>query len=211
MKMRKEMFTSLILAVVLIASPSTVSALAVSPLSDIETADLLFIREEEKMARDVYLVLGEQWNNPVFDQIALSEQKHMDAIKKILDRYDMADPIIDEIGVFGDPDIQELYDALIARGMASELEALEVGAFIEEFDIRDLWEAIEHTAVSKIKNVYVNICEGSYNHLVSFVDQYENLSGLDYEIQYLTPEEFEFVCEADTHSRPMKAAFLRRR
>ena len=60
---------------------------ALDPLSDAEAATLTFMREEEKLARDVYLALYDLWSNPVFSMIASSEQKHMDAIKRQLDAY----------------------------------------------------------------------------------------------------------------------------
>ena len=36
-------------------------------LSDAEAATLVFMREEEKLARDVYITLYDQWEHPVFN------------------------------------------------------------------------------------------------------------------------------------------------
>ena len=105
-----------------------------SALDEAEAAELTFVREEEKMARDVYLVMSETWGLPVFEQIALSEQEHMDAIKQMLDKYGLPDPAEGMgIGEFDNEDIKDLYDALILSESESEFGALMAGAFIEEF------------------------------------------------------------------------------
>ncbi|TXL06789.1 hypothetical protein BMR07_06350 [Methylococcaceae bacterium CS1] len=88
-------------------------------LSQDEIDSLLFMREEEKMARDVYLTQYESWNDSVFDNIATSEQEHMDAIKPLLDTYNLPDPVIDEIGAFANSELEELYNKLVEDGEAS--------------------------------------------------------------------------------------------
>jgi hypothetical protein len=65
-----------------------------SDLSPEETAALLFMREEEKLARDVYNTLYEIWGQPTFTNIAASEQTHMDEVKLLLERYSLADPAL---------------------------------------------------------------------------------------------------------------------
>ena len=52
-------------------------------LTDQEKEDLLFIREDEKLARDIYNIMFAKWGTPIFDRIAISEQRHMDAVKRI--------------------------------------------------------------------------------------------------------------------------------
>lgn len=49
------------------------------------------MREEEKLARDVYLTFGEKWGLTLFTNIAKSEQTHTDAVKTLLDRYEIKD------------------------------------------------------------------------------------------------------------------------
>ena len=88
-------------------------------LSATEIDSLQFMREEEKLARDVYLTLYDVWNVEIFNNIASSEQQHMDAIKSLLDKYDLDDPIIDNnsIGDFHNPVLQALYTELVERGI----------------------------------------------------------------------------------------------
>ena len=105
----------------------------------VEIASLKFMREEEKVARDLYLAFYETWKLRIFSNIAASEQRHMDAILALLDKYGIADPASDlKPGEFADSDLQDLYDNLLAKGTASQTDALSVGALVEEVDIDDL-------------------------------------------------------------------------
>jgi hypothetical protein len=138
-------------------------------LTSAEKYWLTYMREEEKLARDVYLVLYDRWRLAIFSNISQSEQTHMDAIKTLLDRYGLPDPVTAEVGEFSDRALQKLYDDLIAQGSISEVEALKVGVTIEETDIDDLNTAIATTIRKDIKTVYGNLLQGSLNHLKAFV------------------------------------------
>ena len=58
-----------------------------APLSAAERAGLIYMYEEEKLARDVYNALYDKWKLPVFRNIASSEETHMESIALLLDRY----------------------------------------------------------------------------------------------------------------------------
>ena len=138
-------------------------------LTDDEKYWMTYMREEEKLARDVYLSLGSRWNIPIFLNIAQSEQTHMDSVKTLLDRYGLPDPAEGKgQGKFTNQDLQRLHDDLIAQGNASSVEALRAGVFIEETDIADLNRAIASTTHNDIENVYRNLLQGSMNHLNAF-------------------------------------------
>ena len=160
----------------------------VRTLSEAEAATLQFMREEEKLARDVYLAMYDKWRSTIFENIAESEQRHMDAIKTLLDKYEIKDPASSELGVFNDPDLQALYGELIDRGLLSELDAFMVGALIEEVDIEDLDIAIDETDKTDLEAVYGNLLGGSINHLKAFVAHIEAL-GITYEAQHLSQVE----------------------
>ena len=167
----------------LAVSPVTAAA---NPLSADEIAGLQFMREEEKLARDVYLTLYQKWSLPIFNNIAQSEATHMAAIKALLDRYGIADPAAGKaVGGFTDPTLQVLYHQLIAQGNQSLSAALKVGGAIEEIDILDLKERVASTAHADIKTVYNNLLNGSYNHLRSFVNTLKTQTGEVYQPQYL--------------------------
>jgi len=163
-------------------------------LSTAEEDTLLFMREEEKMARDVYLVLYKTWKKAVFNNIAASEQQHMDAILKKLNLFGLPDPVLPKIGNFTNTDLQILYDQLIAQGKLSYKDALTVGATIEDMDIRDLQLAIEATNNLGLKITYQNLMEGSKNHLRAFVGQLRK-QGLDYSPQYIEQALFDAILE----------------
>ena len=140
---------------------------------------LLFIYQEEKVARDVYITLGDYYpNQTTFANIQDSEQKHMDQAQGLCETYGVDISNVDEsvIGVFVVPVLQELYDTLVAQGYQSELSSLMVGEYVEITDIEDL-EHAEIGMPSDVVNVYENLKEGSYNHLDAFrsaIDAYNN-------------------------------------
>ena len=136
-------------------------------LTAAEEESLLYMREEEKLARDVYTALYDKWGLTIFNNIAVSEQTHMDAMKTLLDRYKLADPAQGP-GVFTNQDLQETYNKLIIQGNSSVIEALNVGVFIEETDIKDLEDGVNITVHKDIKRVYENLKAGSENHLAAF-------------------------------------------
>ncbi len=151
-----------------------------------EVAALLYMREEEKLAHDVYATLYELWGTPIFQNIADSEQTHTEAVKTLIERYGLEDPAANNgVGVFTDPDLQALHDQLVATGSESLSSALRVGAAIEEIDILDLEESIAGTDNEDISLVYENLMKGSRNHLRSFVATLERQTGEIYRPQYL--------------------------
>ena len=138
-------------------------------LSSIEKDGLIYMRLEEKLARDIYLTLGKTYKQKMLINIPESEQRHIEAVKVLLDKYEMTDPIADDaIGSFGNTDFKKLYDDLVVKGQVSFKDAMLVGKEIEEMDIKDLDERILQTDNPDIKVVYENLKRGSENHLRAF-------------------------------------------
>jgi hypothetical protein len=163
-----------------------------SDLSAEETAALLFMREEEKLARDVYNALYTIWGQPTFQNIAASEQQHMDQIKILLDRYGLADPALAP-GQFTDANLQALYTQLTTQGALSIGDALKVGAAIEEIDIRDLQTRLAQTDNADMQQVFTNLMNGSYNHLQAFTSVLSMQTGETYQPQYLTADQYQSI------------------
>ena len=154
------------------------------------------MREEEKLARDVYQALSEMWDLPIFANIADSEQTHTDAVGDLLYRYGIRDPMADDVpGVFEDPTIQALYDDLVDQGSQSLVDALIVGATIEDMDIVDL--KLRRTGIATIDDVYANLEKGSRNHLRAFIRTLERQGG-EYTPSYLTIAEYEAIIGSPT-------------
>ncbi len=144
--------TSLMAAVATVAGCATDTPDGPSggALSAREAADLAWMREEEKLARDVYDAL-DGYGQP-FANVQTSEQRHFDAVGGLLDAYGLADPAAGNgVGVFTDPDLQALHDALVARGAPTALAAFEVGCAIEELDLRDLDVAAAATNPDRVR------------------------------------------------------------
>lgn len=193
-------FASLFVATVLVTAVNSGNAqgrrgpIVIGPITQSDTDSLRFMREEEKLARDVYTALYEKWQNPVFSNIAQSEQRHMDAIKNRMDAYGLSDPI-QEIGVFTNSELQSFYNSLIEKGLVSEPEALRVGALIEEVDIEDLNNILVSTTVPDLQRVYQNLLSGSKNHLRAFVRTLE-AAGESYTPQVVSAEEMQEILSA---------------
>ncbi len=178
------------------AAGTAVTSTSTAELSPEEVESISYIREEEKLARDVYLKLYEMYGLQIFKNIADSEQRHMDAVLTLIEKYGLEDPVVDKVGVFTNPELQELYNQLIERASQNVVEAVLVGALIEEKDIIDINKLIDTTDNPDIIRVFTNLVNGSANHLKAFATEYERLTGEPYEPQLLTQEQYEAVVAA---------------
>lgn len=161
-----------------------------------EKRNLLFMREEEKLARDVYLSLYEEWGFRAFRQIASAESSHMASALVLIEKYELLDPVGDNaLGVFTNRGLQALYEDLSATGSNSLESALRVGAAIEELDLSDLKRAYEKSNNQDLRVLYQNLMKGSRNHLRAYAGLLERY-GEAYEPAYLGREEFEAIVES---------------
>jgi len=156
-----------------VESPGTSEAKAPAPEIVTPTLEqnLANIIEEEKLAYDVYTVLGDLWGSRTMSNITNSETSHQSQVATLLVSYGIADPRSSEIGVFTNPDLQALYNTLIAQGSVSEQAATEVGVLIEETDIADLDVMISETTEPDVIAVLESLRAGSVNHLAAFERQ----------------------------------------
>ena len=139
-------------------------------LSQEERDSLIHMREEEKLAQDVYLTLYDTWGKNIFQNIAASEATHTDAVANLLKQFGIEDPVTEETrGVFQNPELQALYNTLVEQGKKSLLDALIVGATVEDLDIQDIEAYRAIVKNSDILRVYENLQRGSRNHMRSFV------------------------------------------
>ena len=173
--------------------PEEIDDLPMEPLTLQEEESLLFMREEEKLARDVYLYLYDIWGDKIFLNISDSEQQHTDAVLGLIEKYNLPDPAADTtVGEFDNIDLQGLYDYLTALGTASLIDALIVGATIEDLDINDLNLQLLFIDNADIILVYESLLKGSRNHLRSFTGRLTDL-GIDYEPVYISQEEYDSI------------------
>jgi hypothetical protein len=172
-----------------------------SELTEDEILGLFYMREEEKLARDVYLALYDLWGLAIFQNIANSEQSHTDAVKVLLDAYDLEDPVAgNDPGEFDNEDLQALYDQLISLGSQSLSDALKVGAAIEEIDILDIEAYLAQTDNADIRRVYENLMKGSRNHLRAFTSTLGRQTGETYQPQYLSVEVYQSIVDGAMES-----------
>lgn len=170
-----------------------ITSLPTEPLNSAELTSLSFMREEEKLARDVYITLYNKWGVNIFTNISNSEQTHMDAILMLLSKYSLADPVSNNaVGVFNNVTLQNLYNQLVAQGNISVLDAYKVGATIEDLDIFDLKNALLNNDNQDIKLVYDMLTKRSRNHIRSFYKNILSVGG-SYSPQYITQAEFDAI------------------
>jgi len=173
-----------------------IGQLPVTALSNAEAEGLVFMREEEKLARDVYLHFYEKYGIRIFNNIANAESTHMAALKMLLDKYDLIDPILDDaVGVFENEKLAGLYTQLTEAGDVSLVEALKVGLTIEDLDIYDLMEYSHDVESEDILLVYDNLTKGSRNHLRAYYRQALRNGGT-YEAQFITQELFDSIIDS---------------
>lgn len=171
------------------ATPAFTSS--ATDLTSTDTDGLMLMREEEKMAHDVYVTFYNNYKLLVFNNISKSELRHEEAVLSLINYYGLSDPAIDEVGKFTSMEIQSLYDQLIASG-TSVTEALKAGAFIEERDLTDLKNLIETTEMIDIQYVYSNLMKGSEAHLLAFVRNLK-VRGIAYTPQVLSVEDYNTI------------------
>ena len=164
-------------------------------LSNIEEEGIQYIREIEKMARDVYLYFYDTWGIPIMNSISQSEQTHMDIVKPLIESYRLEDPVDNnDIGKFTNQNLQDLYSELIEQGSLSEVDALTVSSMIEEIDIIDIQNYLKQTDENDIATAYNTLLEGSRNHLRIFVSHLKDI-GLEYQPNYLTQQDYDNIVQ----------------
>ena len=168
-----------------------------SLLSASEQEGILLMREEEKMAHDVYQAMYQKWQQPIFKNIAQSEQSHMAAMKTLIDYYGLTDPIKNQTGQFTNPTLQATYDRLIAKGNNSLQDALLVGAEIEDMDIADLDRLIQTSKQPNIKTVYEQLNRGSRNHMRGFSRQLKRFN-MNYTPQHISATQYQQIVSSGT-------------
>jgi len=146
---------------------------------DVNTTEIDLLKkqyEEEMMANELYNSFYEMYGVQTFKNIAASEAKHMEAVKALLDRYNIDTPSNYD-------HIQVLYEELKSKWELSLLDALEVWVNIEKVDIDDIIIAIKYTDNNDIKIIFTNIGWASYNHMRWFVKALNN-NNLNTSIDY---------------------------
>ena len=178
-------------------SPNMITTLflaaTLQSLTPAESKSLTYLREEEKLALDVYTELGKTYNMRIFTNIAKAEQRHTDSIKSLLVEFKLPDPAATtKPGEFKDKELQNLYTSLVTKGKKSLNDALNVGATIEDKDIFDLTKSIKETKNEKLLTTMTQLLNGSKNHMRAFYGQLKNRN-IEYKPQYITKQELESI------------------
>jgi len=150
---------------------AALAGMPVGTLRQGEAEGLIYLHEEERLARDVYTALAELYQVPVFSNIAASEQTHVDGMAVLLKRYGLAVPPDGKPGSYQDAQLVKTYQELMTRGKQGLAEAAAVGISIEEMDIADLEMRLARTDNADVRLVLEQLLAGSRNHLAAFQRQ----------------------------------------
>lgn len=144
------------------------AGVASGTLTTEQKADLAYMAEEEKLARDVYTALAAKFGStPAFTRIAQSEQRHLDAVRSLLVRYDIADPTAGKAaGEFASSDIAAMYRQFSSASTLAA--AIDAGIAIEKDDLAELATAAASVDAPDVEMVYENLAKGSRQHLSAF-------------------------------------------
>lgn len=195
MTMKTYLFT-IIIFLSLIFNPLKVF----SQLTDAEINSIMSLREEEKVAYDVYTFMFEKYESKVFKNIAENEKDHMDKIKELIIQFNLNDPlsgISDQKGVFNNKKMQALYDEMIMAGNYGLLDALRAAARFEETDIIDLRNDLSAASDQTVVNTYINLESSSQDHLRALVKVIKE-EGISYKPSYLSKEDFDKIMSVKT-------------
>jgi hypothetical protein len=172
---------------------SAVPAAPERAISPQEKADLLYLREEEKLAHDVYVFSYAKYGHVVFSNISESELRHTNSVLGLLNQYGIPDPANGRAeGEFQHPELQKLYDDLTHQSGKSLIEAFKVGATIEDLDIYDIARFYAHTTHPEFTAVYDRLTCGSRNHMRAFVSQLR-AAQVNYAPQYIARATFDGI------------------
>ncbi len=159
---------------------------------------LLYMLEEERMARDVYAALYARWGMPIFQNISQAEESHTAAVLALLEHYGLTDPMPQAAGEFAAPELQALYQASVERGSRSLADGLRVGAETEELRVFALQERLGQVGCADMRRLLNNLMESSRHHLRAFVSALRAQTGEVYQPLHLSGEAYDALVNADT-------------
>lgn len=164
-------------------------------VSAADTDHLIRLYEEEILAHDLYVELGEEHPNiRPFQNIPKSEARHQAAMKGILDQAGIAIPKPENGRKFVTPGLNRTYRTWLKEGKKSPVDACRVGVRLEEHDIADLRKAaVEHP---RYRGVLEQLEAASGHHLRAF---HRNLTALDgtYQAEALEEADLKKLLTAD--------------
>ena len=154
---------------------------------------LTYMKDEERLASDLYLNLYNYYKNysdleiKQLNNIATNtENDQISIIKSLVKRYDLNSSEPQDVnisrGVYENQVIQDLYDKFYAIGQNSQEEALKVGCMVEVTDINDLDKYIslaKESNATDIETAFKALRDGSYHNYWTFDQTLKNLGVTD--------------------------------
>ncbi len=108
-------------------------------LSPREIDDMNYLIENEKLLRDYFNVMYNKYNLSLFQNVAKSEQSHLNFLAVKFLRYDLKNPTEEKpAGEYVNPELQQTYDIMIAKGETNIYAALLAGSSKVKEDVEDI-------------------------------------------------------------------------
>lgn len=156
---------------------------------------IIYNLEEKKLSHDLYVAFESKWDAQIFENIARTEQDHFNYLLKLTQELGIEVPatiLSNEKGIYYNPNLQEEYNTMLASGSKSLIDALTIGAKMEEMDIVDLHKVMDVTNETKVFLAYDRLYNTTRNHLRAFVRNL-NAQGIDYSPVMLARDEYDKI------------------
>lgn len=209
------------------AATAAAGEVSINDLNFNEQTHLVFTCEEEKLARDVYRVLGRSFPEiGSFAEMEANKEHNKCAVLDLMRKYRVSVPHVnDNVGVFSWGSygryFTEKYLVLTSQGTSNPLNALYVGAFMEELNILDIDQCPKvivdinngiseasacgrnYTDNPDVLRVYDSLVEESRRHLRLLVRDIEQIIGVgNYQAQVLPQDQVDAILARQQTAQP---------
>lgn len=145
-----------------------------------EQNDLLYMIEKEKMMRNIYKTMFQEYNVELFQSIYQAKESHLSLLSSKIDKYDVHNPLVYSAeNEFENSSLQLVYDDFLAKKLIYEIEALNFVKNMEERHINYVETTVSQVdGNDDIVSVYNVILLGSQAHLdalLGFASGYTDL------------------------------------
>ena len=159
------------------SNPYAVSNGNAKDLSNFEKQGLVSLLETQKMHRDVYTWINDQFPSAVFTSLAESDGKYMELLSVKLDKYGIQNPTLDKLpGEFESHEVQNQYNEFVRLSFGDLKAMIENARVMEESMIslvRD--QQLNLSGNDDLRQIYGDLIQESISQLNTLND---NMKGL---------------------------------
>src|SRR6476620_4362177 len=161
-------------------------------LSPAETKALINLHDNQKLSLFVYDSLYAIWGINPFGNIRSAESQHVNFLDDVADNYALeleTNEPGNSAATFTTPQAETIYQESISKGSLSVVDALKMGARLEEMSLQVLHNAKAVTIKSDLLHTFDILAMGSKNNLQAF-NRRLKMYGITYEPGFLEQKDF---------------------